>query len=687
LFIKSSLKHFVRTRMGAKFYYNIINFPFSFFLLLCLCILLPAEVLAAIRFKDVTTETEISYKGPSYGASWGDFNNDGWPDLWVGNHNSTPALYLNKQDGSFENIINQVWNGDSKEDTHGAQWADFDNDGDQDLIELDNARENDDGTFCRGCGKNNFFINDQGKLWERAGQYNLDSEGLARSPLWFDADRDGLLDLLVVNTRRSGHPLSTLYMQKNNRFRVANEMVGFRDGPLQKSEKIWGRIHKLMNFEYPSIPYFKTQRHLEFAQLADLSSNGYPELILHSNPTRVYAIDTIPFRDITNDIGLPDQSQILDVAIADFNGDRKMDMYVARGEYMPADVVRTSPSEIKGYITCAGTGPPKAVLFQAEGEVQFQIYPTWLPLTQVYIGSVNRHPASRLFTLSPDNPDVFNSAPDNGDALDGVLITYSPDSRTWTIRNFHRSIFIDFKATAAGNLSTFTPVNFELFREKGRDSLFLRKEDGFVEKKMAGEAGMPTSCYFAVAGDFDNDMDIDLYLSCTGSARNLANRLLENNGQGEFHLVPDAGGAAGSLVGRGDAVAVADYDRDGFLDLFVANGHDPASPLVADGPHQLFHNQGNTNHWLEIDLQGVTSNRDGIGSRVELVVNGITQVRDQTGGMHRITQNHQRLHFGLGKYKQADRLTVRWPSGIVQQLNNIEADRILRVSEPLQKTP
>ena len=198
-----------------------------------------------------------------------------------------------------------------------------------------------------------------------------------------------------------------------------------------------------------------------------------------------------------------------------------------------------------------------------------------------------------------------------------------------------------------------------------------------------GEAGEDIACISVVAGDFDNDMDMDLYMACKGPIKNLPNRLLENDGKGGFQVVPEAAGAAGSELGRSDVAVTADYDRDGFLDLFVTNGADPTSPFVADGPHQLFHNQGNSNHWLEIDLEGVVSNRDGIGSRVELETDdGIIQIREQTGGMHRIAQNHQRLHFGLGSHKLVKRLTVTWPNGVTQNLKNIDADQILHITEP-----
>jgi ASPIC and UnbV/FG-GAP-like repeat len=655
--------------------------------LVCVALLfgVATNVLGEITFKEVTLEAGFTHKGTTWGASWGDFNGDGWPDLWVGNHNSKPSLYLNQRNGTFIDIIDRVWDADPKADTHGAEWADFDNDGDQDLVELVGVKENEDGTFSLGGGKNHLFINENGKLWERAGEYGLDHEGQARSPLWFDADRDGLLDLLVVNTRGPGHPPSRVYLQaKNHQFSIANEALGFRDGPWSRSERIWGRIENMMNLTFRALPRFNSRWHLEFAQLADLSSSGYSNLALFSEPARVYKIDLTPFEDITNKIGLPDLDRVLDVAIADFNGDMTMDMYVARGVWLPSDVIRSGPAEIKGTLNWSGRHAPKTVSFKAEGDIYFQIYPTWLSLSRIYIGLGERHPTSRSFTLSPEDSDVYGVVDSKVIRSDGVLITYEPDLRTWTISNFNESDFVDFIAKSTQTISEFTAINFNVFKPEGKDSLFVQQKGGFVEKTLAGEAGEDTSCNSVAAGDFDNDMDVDLYLTCTGPIKNLPNLLLENDGKGDFRVVPKAGGATGSQLGRGDVVAVADYDRDGFLDLFITNGTDPTSPFVADGPHQLFRNQGNGNHWLEIDLEGVISNRDGIGSRVELEAGGSIQIREQTGGMHRLTQNHQRLHFGLGSHNRVDRLTVRWPSGIVSQVDNIEADQIMHITEPSQ---
>ncbi len=76
------------------------------------------------------------------------------------------------------------------------------------------------------------------------------------------------------------------------------------------------------------------------------------------------------------------------------------------------------------------------------------------------------------------------------------------------------------------------------------------------------------------------------------------------------------------------------------------------------------------------------SNRDGIGAKLVIEAGGVHQVRGQGGGMHRFSQNPQRIHFGLGPHETVDRLTIRWPSGIVQVLNNIDADQIVKVQEP-----
>jgi hypothetical protein len=131
-------------------------------------------------------------------------------------------------------------------------------------------------------------------------------------------------------------------------------------------------------------------------------------------------------------------------------------------------------------------------------------------------------------------------------------------------------------------------------------------------------------------------------------------------------------------------VTTVDFDNDGFLDLFVATGGSEGRNFglpSESGTYHLYHNIGNGNHWLEINLEGTKSNRDGIGALVYVTAGGVTQVRVQDGGVHHRGQNFQRLHFGLAKNTQIEKIRVQWPSGRVQLLDKIAPNQILQIKE------
>ena len=120
-------------------------------------------------------------------------------------------------------------------------------------------------------------------------------------------------------------------------------------------------------------------------------------------------------------------------------------------------------------------------------------------------------------------------------------------------------------------------------------------------------------------------------------------------------------------------MAFADFDNDGDLDVAVNNQNDPPTLLRNDG--------GNKNHWLSIRTLGTKSNRDGIGARIAILAGGRQQVDEVRSGGSFLSQNDLRVHFGLGQASKLDRLEIRWPSGIVDKLDNISADRFLVVQE------
>ena len=165
-----------------------------------------------------------------------------------------------------------------------------------------------------------------------------------------------------------------------------------------------------------------------------------------------------------------------------------------------------------------------------------------------------------------------------------------------------------------------------------------------------------------------------------GPVTNSRNLLYANDGAGKFTLQSDSAGLSGPAVGIGDAAAVADYNLDGFLDIAVVNG--AGQPPFDRGPTSIYRNEGNGNHWLELALSGTKSNRDAVGARVALTAGGVTQWRTQSGGFHARAQNWSTLHFGLAGETMVERIEIHWPSGQLQQLEQVEADQLLQVIEP-----
>ena len=648
-------------------------------IILCFFILsaLPCAAPAMISFEDVSKQSGIYQLFSTAGSAWGDLNNDGWPDLWVSNHwHQPPSLYLNQKNGTFLDVAADVLFADFPADFHGAAWADFDNDGDQDLFVMTG------GGTGRGICPNYFFVNERGKLRNEASSFGVDYPlGRGRTPLWFDADRNGKLDLLLMNRSRSGKAPSEIFLQTKNGFKPSNEKFGFNPiGSRSRLEKIGDLLSNVIHLR--NRKRAGNIRPAEvFAQLADLSGDQHLDLVSYVSPMRVYSTVNIPFDEITNDIGFPSEGAVQDIAIEDFSGDGQMEMFLVRS-YLTAEVVQISPLMIRGIIKNGSAADHKGVLFRSRGKVTFNIYMPWRDPTDplrapppVIAGLMEPFPADgRSLTLSPDDPLIQHRVelPDRS-----VSIEYDSTAREWKVRTSYP--YISFIATSTESIEQVTAIGFTPAIGELRDVFLIKGRDGFKSDPTSGATTQLTTCLSVGAGDFDNDMDIDLYLVCTKPTGNIPNILYENDGTGHFKQIPNAGGAAGSHEGRGNQVSVCDYDQDGFLDLFVTNG---AGELpFSQGPHQLFHNEGNTNHWLQIDLQGSISNRDGIGSKIQLEAGGVTQLRIQGGGMHSFSQNHQRVHFGLAQNTKADRLTIRWPSGVVQELREVAADQILKITE------
>ncbi len=168
-------------------------------------------------------------------------------------------------------------------------------------------------------------------------------------------------------------------------------------------------------------------------------------------------------------------------------------------------------------------------------------------------------------------------------------------------------------------------------------------------------------------GDYDNDGDLDLLETtlyyANGCDRGGRIYLYQNDGNGLFTDRFSAVGLSGSNT---YTAAWADYDNDGLLDAIIGG--------------KLFHNDTNSNNWLEIRLKGSSSNKSAIGAIVKLTAGGLSMTRVVESASGAANANMLTLHFGLGAAQQAT-VDVRWPSGRTSQLPNVTVNQILEITE------
>ena len=122
--------------------------------------------------------------------------------------------------------------------------------------------------------------------------------------------------------------------------------------------------------------------------------------------------------------------------------------------------------------------------------------------------------------------------------------------------------------------------------------------------------------------------------------------------------------------------AMGDLNGDGRLDMVTTALSAPAELWINESP-------GN-GHWLEFKLEGSRSNRDGIGARIKVTAGGTVQYNHVSFAAGYASASAGPTHFGLGTALAASRVEIRWPSGVVQALQDVPADRLIRVKEPHQ---
>ena len=181
----------------------------------------------------------------------------------------------------------------------------------------------------------------------------------------------------------------------------------------------------------------------------------------------------------------------------------------------------------------------------------------------------------------------------------------------------------------------------------------------------------PGASLASIWGDFDNDGDLDCYV---GNDNSVADRYYRNNGDGTFTDI-DTLAFQGSSTRRSGAAG--DFDNDGDLDLLLSG---PTANM------QLFRNNvGNSNGWISVKCVGTRSNRAAIGTKVraKATINGnaVWQLREISSQNSFNSQNDLRVHFGFGDAAQIDSLRIEWPSGIVQEVGMLSVKQFMEITE------
>ena len=219
---------------------------------------------------------------------------------------------------------------------------------------------------------------------------------------------------------------------------------------------------------------------------------------------------------------------------------------------------------------------------------------------------------------------------------------------------------------------------FPIYRNDGKT--------GFTE--VTAKSGMallssPMAGYSANIADFDNDGWKDIFVS-RGHVQspNMAGRqkidqpntVFRNLDGTKWSALTEDAGFAAQPPRRHRGAAVADLNHDGKLDVVVTALSAPAEIWMNDSP--------DSNHWLEFALQGTKSNRDGIGARIRVSACGFVQFNHMSTAGGYASSSAAPVHFGLGAAKVAEEVEIRWPSGTIQKLKDVQSDQVLRIKEP-----
>lgn len=341
------------------------------------------------------------------------------------------------------------------------------------------------------------------------------------------------------------------------------------------------------------------------------------------------------------------------VNVVDYDNDGLLDVFVA--EYFPVNMCRI-------YHNDGGLQFTKVKTSAISNISDYTIGSTWcdydndgkmdlfVPVAGTSGSTMNKN--NRLF--HNEGNGVFTRI------TTGDIVTDSANTTASTWGDYDNDGFMDLFTANASNGKCM------LYHNNGNGS-FARIDTGAIVNTRGNWHG----CNWV---DYDNDGRLDLYVVTNDSLG--MKMLYHNEGNGYFvnknYEVPCA--TAKRTIGT----SWCDYDKDGFPDLYVTT--------TGYLPNQLFHNNGNSNKWINIKLVGLVSNKNGIGAKVKVkcTIGGqpVWQTREITSTSGIGSQSECNAAFGLGSCTSIDSVLVIWPSGIRQSISGVACNQFLQISEP-----